>query len=44
MITVPEAPNVAVVPASVAPSSWIETVWPVASFICEATVRLKIRS
>ncbi len=43
-MTVPLARNVAATPAAVVAPSSIETVWPLASFICEATVRLKIRS
>ena len=43
-ITVPLARNVASVPSSVVAPSSIEAVCPAASFICEAIVRLKIRS
>ena len=43
-MTVPLARNVAARPSVAVPPRSIETVWPLASFICEATVRLKIRS
>ena len=44
VITVPLARNVVSAPSAVVAPSSIETVWPAASFICEAIVRLKIRS
>ncbi len=44
VITVPLARKVVCVPSTVVAPSSIETVWPAASFICEAIVRLKIRS
>jgi hypothetical protein len=44
VITRPEAPNTTSSPVAAAPPSRIETLWPVASFICEATVRIQISS
>ena len=44
VITVPLARNVAAVSSALVAPSSMETVCPAASFICEAIVRLKMRS
>jgi hypothetical protein len=44
VITVPEAPNSTVSPLLESPAIRSETVWPCASFIWEAMVRIQISS
>ena len=44
MITVPEAPNSAASPALESAAIRSDTVWPRASSICDATVRIQISS
>ncbi len=44
MITRPDAENTTSSPADEAPPSRTDTLCPVASFICEATVRIQISS
>ena len=43
-MTRPLAEKTASSPVEAAPPTRIETDWPVASFICEATVRIQISS
>ena len=44
MITVPDAPNSAFSPDDDVPAMRSDTVWPAASFICDAIVRIQISS
>ena len=44
MITRPLAANTTSSPVAAGPPIRIETDWPTASFICEATVRIQISS
>ena len=43
-MTVPDAPNSVSSPADEVPAMRSDTVWPAASFICEAIVRIQISS